>query len=137
MSTVQNKVVHRFVKNISEYEENGQYFNQIIPVDTQAYAYYTASEDNTKEGLYYVIGDGAHTYVEIRDGKGSVPFSKEYYTTLIVDADLDITSTNPIENKRVAQEINSLNTKVTTLEQEISTLKATLEQVLSKISPTE
>lgn len=85
----QNKVIHRFVQPISEYEIDGKYYNRIIPIDTQAYAYYTLDETklddpdyikNLKIGLFYVLGDGAHTYTEIRDGKGSISSAKEYPT---------------------------------------------------------
>lgn len=75
MKIVDSKVIHRFIRDISEYEYGGEYYAQIIPVDSQAYAMYDSKE---KSGLYYVLGDGEHTYIEIRDGKGSAPSAKEY-----------------------------------------------------------
>ena len=70
-----NRVIHRFIRDISEYELGGEFYSQIIPLDTQAYAIYPNEEDNY---LFYVIGDGEHTYTELRDGKGNGPAYKEY-----------------------------------------------------------
>ena len=70
-----NRVIHRFIQDISAYELGGEYYSQIIPLDTQAYAIYPNEEDNY---LFYVIGDGEHTYTELRDGKGNGPAYKEY-----------------------------------------------------------
>ena len=75
MELKEDRIIHRFIKDISEYESGGEYYNQVIPADTQAYAIYSASE---KSGLYYVMGDDAHTYTEIRDGYGSKKSAKEY-----------------------------------------------------------
>ena len=78
MATIgQNRVIHRFIRPIAEYEAEGSYYNQVIPVDTQAYAYYPDGErDGTN--LWYVFGDGIHTYTEIRDGKGATEGAKEF-----------------------------------------------------------
>ena len=78
MATIgQNRVIHRFIRPIAEYEAEGSYYNQVIPVDTQAYAYYPDGErDGTN--LWYVFGDGIHTYTEIRDGKGTTEGAKEF-----------------------------------------------------------
>lgn len=83
MTSIKNKVIHRFICPISDYEEGGVYYNQVIPLDTQAYAFYPEEDD--KYGLWFVLGDGDHTYVEIRDGKGNKQSAKEYpvYTDLI------------------------------------------------------
>ena len=104
MATIQNKVIHRFIRSIDEYEEGGLYYNRVIPLDTQAYAYYPVenpdstsfanTSDSTsiyKTGLYYVLGDGDHTYTEIRDGKGNVPSAKEYpvFTQNLFDNKID------------------------------------------------
>lgn len=104
MATIQNKVIHRFIRSIDEYEEGGLYYNRVIPLDTQAYAYYPVENpdstsfanvsDSTsiyKTGLYYVLGDGDHTYTEIRDGKGNVPSAKEYpvFTQNLFDDKID------------------------------------------------
>lgn len=104
MATIQNKVIHRFIRSIDEYEEGGLYYNRVIPLDTQAYAYYpvenpdstsfASASDSTsiyKTGLYYVLGDGDHTYTEIRDGKGNVPSAKEYpvFTQNLFDDKID------------------------------------------------
>lgn len=104
MATIQNKVIHRFIRSIDEYEEGGLYYNRVIPLDTQAYAYYPVENpdstsfanisDSTsiyKTGLYYVLGDGDHTYTEIRDGKGNTPSAKEYpvFTQNTFDGKID------------------------------------------------
>ena len=70
-----NRVIHRFIKDIASYELGGEFYSQIIPLDTQAYASYPDEEDNN---LFYVIGDGEHTYTELRDGKGNGPVYREY-----------------------------------------------------------
>ena len=75
MRITDTRVIHRFVRNIEDYEFGGEYYAQIIPLDTQVYAQYNSGD---KKGLWYVLGDGEHTYLEIRDGKGSVPSAKEY-----------------------------------------------------------
>lgn len=76
MASIQSKVIHRFIRPISEYERGGSYYTQVIPLDTQAYAIYPAEAE--KVGLWYVLGDGDHTYTEIRDGKGNKESAKEY-----------------------------------------------------------
>lgn len=75
MELKEDRIIHRFIRDISEYESGGEYYNQVIPADTQAYAIYSSGE---KTGLYYVLGDDAHTYTEIRDGYGSKKSAKEY-----------------------------------------------------------
>ena len=72
---VNNRVIHRFIQNISEYELGGKFYAQIIPLDTQAYAIYS---DENGSYLNYVIGDGEHTYTELRDGRGKLDVYKEY-----------------------------------------------------------
>ena len=69
------RVIHRFIRNISDYELGGEFHAQIIPLDTQAYAIYPDKDGNK---LFYVIGDGEHTYTEIRDGLGNGESHKEY-----------------------------------------------------------
>ena len=70
-----NRVIHRFIREISAYEFGGELYSQIIPLDTQAYAIYPNEDGNR---FFYVIGDGEHTYTEIRDGKGLGEAYKEY-----------------------------------------------------------
>lgn len=70
-----NRVIHRFIREISAYEFGGELYSQTIPLDTQAYAIYPNEEGNR---FFYVIGDGEHTYTEIRDGKGNGEAYKEY-----------------------------------------------------------
>lgn len=72
----QNKVIHRFIREFSDYDINGTYYAQIIPVDTQAYAIYP--EDSNTPGIYYVIGDGVHTYLEIKNGHCDSLATAEY-----------------------------------------------------------
>ena len=84
MEYIKNRIIHRFIKDITEYLEGGVCYGQVLPVDTQVYAEYSKDagqvdpEGNPKIGLYYVIGDGIHTYTEIRDGYGENRYNKEY-----------------------------------------------------------
>ena len=84
MAYIKNRIIHRFIRDITEYLEDGVCFGQVLPVDTQVYADYSKEagqvdpEGNPKVGLYYVIGDGVHTYTEIRDGHGENDYNKEY-----------------------------------------------------------
>lgn len=73
----QKRIIHRFIRPISDYEEGGVYYNHVIPIDTQAYAHYP-KEYGRDYNLWYVFGDGVHTYTEIRDGKGILDTAKEY-----------------------------------------------------------
>lgn len=109
MELKEDRIIHRFIKDISEYESGGEYYNQVIPADTQAYAIYSSGE---KSGLYYVMGDDAHTYTEIRDGYGSKKSAKEYpvFTTEYINtinrkADKSYVDTEFVnaENKWTAQ----------------------------------
>ena len=77
MAITQNRVIHRFIRPIADYEEGGIYYSQVIPIDTQAYAYYPEDAGRDTE-LWYVFGDGIHTYTEIRDGKGITESTKEF-----------------------------------------------------------
>lgn len=78
MVNIQNKVIHRFIRPISEYEEGGLYANNIIPLDVQAYAFYSEAREDHEAGLYFVFGDGQHTYTEIREGKSNSEGVQEY-----------------------------------------------------------
>ena len=77
MAIAQNRVIHRFIRPIADYEEGGIYYSQVIPIDTQAYAYYPEDAGRDTE-LWYVFGDGIHTYTEIRDSKGITESTKEF-----------------------------------------------------------
>ena len=90
---IDNRVIHRFIKDISDYEIGGEFYSQIIPLDTQAYANYPGIENDK---LCYVIGDGEHTYTELRDGKGNESVYKEYL--VLTENDLDNISID-LENK--------------------------------------
>ena len=72
---VEQRIVQRLIKTIADYEVGGNLYSQVIPLHTQAYAIYDSQE---KSGLYYVFGDGVHTYTEIRDGQSSLESSHEY-----------------------------------------------------------
>lgn len=98
MISSQNKVIHRFIQPIEAYEEGGEYFDKVIPLNTQAYAIYPNTNAD-KKGLYYVLGDDVHTYTQIRDGQGSLQSSKEY----------------PVFNQEVINTINKKVDKATTL----------------------
>lgn len=75
------KIIHRFIYDINEYEVGGSQANKIIPLDTQVYSYYPDTYTGHTEGLFFVLGDGVHTYVEIRSGLGIYPTAKEYSAT--------------------------------------------------------
>lgn len=72
----QQKIIHRFIRPFSDYEEGGSYHTRVIPLDTQAYAIYPFGMREVE--LYYVLGDGIHTYLEIKNGMGAVESAKEY-----------------------------------------------------------
>ena len=87
-----NRIIHRFIKDRSEYEEGGSLFTQIIPVGVQAYSYELKENgDPTKPDDYivrYVLGTGSSTYMEIANGLGKdedgnpLPeLSREYMVT--------------------------------------------------------
>lgn len=107
-----NRVIHRFIQEISAYEPGGEFYSQIIPLDTQAYAIYSNREENR---FFYVIGDGEHTYTEIRDGKGNGEAYKEY----------------PVLTK------NNLNVIVNGVEEEVKERKAADELLQAQIDDKE
>lgn len=72
---VEQRIIQRLIKTAADYELGGSLYSQVIPLHTQAYAIYDSQE---KSGLYYVFGDGVHTYTEIRDGQSSLESSHEY-----------------------------------------------------------
>ena len=72
---VEQRIIQRLINTIADYEEGGKLYSQVIPLHTQAYAIY---DKQGKVGLYYVFGDGVHTYTEIRDGQSSVESAHEY-----------------------------------------------------------
>ena len=112
MKLVEKRVIHRFVQDIAAYEEGGEYFDKVIPLNTQAYAIYPNTNPN-KKGLYYVLGDDVHTYTQIRDGQGSLQSSKEY----------------PVFNQDV---INTINKKAdkTYVDSEITNTENTLNAAI-------
>ena len=72
---VEQRIIQRLINTIADYEEGGKFYSQVIPLHTQAYAIYDLQG---KVGLYYVFGDGVHTYTEIRDGQSSLESAHEY-----------------------------------------------------------
>lgn len=98
MTVTDNRVIHRFIRDISEYEYGGEYYAQVLPLDIQVYAIYTKP---SKNGLFYVIGDGLHTYTEIRDGKGK-SFVYREYAAMSLDALIEIR--NLIEDEIITRE---------------------------------
>lgn len=112
MKLVEKRVIHRFVQDIAAYEEGGEYFDKVIPLNTQAYAIYPNTGAD-KKGLYYVLGDDVHTYTQIRDGQGSLQSSKEY----------------PVFNQDV---INTINKKAdkTYVDSEITNTENTLNAAI-------
>ena len=37
---VEQRIVQRFIKTIADYEEGGEFYSQVIPLNTQAFAIY-------------------------------------------------------------------------------------------------
>ena len=119
---VEQRIVQRFIKTIADYEEGGSLFSQVIPLNTQAYAIYDSQE---KSGLYYVLGDGVHTYTEIRDGQSSLESAHEYAVfsdawIALINSKADLQYMNFELAKRqyisnLVNEINEENEKSTTL----------------------
>jgi len=73
MSTV-TKVIHRFVRARSDYMLGGELYTQIIPANTQVYSYELVEDGDPQNPddyrLYYVLGTGGSTYLEIANGEG-------------------------------------------------------------------
>lgn len=111
MAIAQNRVIHRFIRPIADYEEGGTYYNQVIPVDTQAYAFYPEDAGRDCE-LWYVFGDGIHTYTEIRDGKGTTESAKEFpvFTQDFIDV---------INNTYSKEEIDEIISKIHSFQVEV------------------
>ena len=116
MASIQNKVIHRFIRPIEDYQVGGSYFTQIIPTDTQAYAYYP--EDSEQAGLWYVFGDGNHTYLEIKEGKGDLDSAKEY-PVLTSDVITIINNKADKENTYTKEEVDTLLENFSTFHIEI------------------
>lgn len=79
----QQKIIHRFIRPISDYEPGGDHYYRVIPLDTQAYAIYPHGQREVD--LYYVLGDGIHTYLEIKNGMGAVESAHEYPVISVED----------------------------------------------------
>lgn len=111
MAIAQNRIIHRFIRPIADYEEGGTYYSQIIPVDTQAYAFYPPEAGRDTE-LWYVFGDGIHTYTEIRDDKGITESAKEFpvFTQDFIDAINDTYTKEEIDE--IISHIHSFEVKI-------------------------
>lgn len=132
MAIAQNRIIHRFIRDFSDYDENGVYYGQIIPIDTQAFAIYP--EDSETPGVYYVLGDGIHTYLEIKRGLGDTKASKEYpmftkadLTALMNKADKSYVDTL-IENVKtligdIVVDLTSFDERLLQVEDDIEILK--------------
>lgn len=83
MTVAQQKIIHRFIKPISAYEQGGDQYYRVIPLDTQAYAIYPTGLREVD--MYYVFGDGKHTYLEIKNGMGETAASREYPVISVKD----------------------------------------------------
>ena len=72
--TVINKIIHKFIRDRADYEENGELYYSIIPENVQAYSYELKEDgDPTNPNDYiirYVLGTGSSTYMEIANGQG-------------------------------------------------------------------
>ena len=111
MAIAQNRVIHRFIRPIADYEEGGDYYSQIIPIDTQAYAFYPEEAGRDCE-LWYVFGDGIHTYTEIRDGYGTTESAKEFpvFTQDFIDIINDTYSKEEIDE--IISQIHSFKVEI-------------------------
>ena len=131
MVSTQNKIIHRFIRNFSDYDVGGPYYGQIIPTDTQAFAIYP--EDSETPGVYYVLGDGIHTYTEIKRGLGDNTAAQEY--PMFTKADLralkekaDKSYMDALINKvkeiirDIVIDINELGQRITQNEEDITHL---------------
>lgn len=119
---VEQRIVQRFIKTIADYEEGGEFYSQVIPLNTQAFAIYDSQE---KSGLYYVLGDGIHTYVEIREGQSSLESSHEYVVfsdawIALINSKADLQYMNYELTKR--QLISNLVTEITEENEKSTTL---------------
>nr|DAP54538.1 MAG TPA: ADP-ribosyltransferase [Caudoviricetes sp.] len=119
---VEQRIVQRFIKTIADYEEGGEFYSQVIPLNTQAFAIYDSQE---KSGLYYVLGDGSHTYVEIREGQSSLESSHEYAVfsdawIALINSKADLQYMNYELTKR--QLISNLVTEITEENEKSTTL---------------
>ena len=99
MELKEKRIVHRFIRDIADYEIGGEYYNQVIPLDTQAFAIYPEHTD--KKGIWYVFGDGIHTYIELRDGLGNKESANEF--PVFTDADIAL-----IQSKADNAKVNEL-----------------------------
>lgn len=139
---VEQRIVQRFIKTIADYEEGGEFYSQVIPLNTQAFAIYDSQE---KSGLYYVLGDGSHTYVEIREGQSSLESSHEYAVfsdawIALINSKADLQYMNYELAKRqlisnLVTEINEENEKSTVLypsNKAVSTLTDALQDNLDR-----
>lgn len=120
MADTKNQIIRRFIRPITDYEEGGLYFSQIIPLNSQAYAIYD-------DGLRYVLGDGQHTYIQIRDGKSSIESSKEFR---VVEDELIKELKSSIDN--INNALNDEVTRAKNAEQQLSSDKADSEDVYTK-----
>lgn len=117
VEVTENRIVHKVIHDVSYFDERGHYYSTVIPLNSQVYAMYPSHGEKT--GLWYVYGDGVHTYDEIRRGKGNREQSKEYpvFSTDFIDAinakaeqtyvDAELLKKQIINN--IVTEINSQN----------------------------
>jgi len=137
MRITDTRVIHRFVRDIEDYEFGGEYYAQIIPLDTQVYAQYNSGD---KKGLWYVMGDGEHTYIEIRDGKGSVPSAKEYPVYdgqgggEISLKDYRKAEDQDIIDDNIKESVTALGERVDGVEQSIDAVSDAVSDVDNKVS---
>lgn len=106
MELKEKRIVHRFIRDIADYEIGGEYYNQVIPLDTQAFAIYPEHTD--KKGIWYVFGDGIHTYIELRDGLGNKESANEF--PVFTDADIALIQSKA-DNARVNELFTQFDTK--------------------------
>lgn len=106
MELKETRIVHRFIRDIADYEIGGEYYNQVIPLDTQAFAIYPEHTD--KKGIWYVFGDGIHTYIELRDGLGNKESANEF--PVFTDADIALIHSKA-DNARMNELFAQFDTK--------------------------
>lgn len=131
---LENRVIHRFIRNVSAYEVGGEFYAQIIPLDTQAYAIYPNKEDNY---LFYVIGDGEHTYSELRAGLGNGEAYREY--PVLTNENLNVIVGGIEEEERARKEAdlvleNKINEEKSARESEDSLLNESINIIQNNLA---
>ena len=55
MSYIKNRIIHRFIRDIADYEVGGACYSQILPADTQVYAVYPEPKESTSDAVIVCV----------------------------------------------------------------------------------